>query len=233
MLGKYNLLHKEWLKLVPFLKSDYIKDVYRYLRSRTNKGIEVYPKAENVWRAFRIAPSSVKVVILGQDPYHTPGVANGLCFSSDKAIPPSLRNIFLEMDKEYQKVHKSPSERLKSAFNGKIRPSDIWGFNLVEQGVLLMNTSLTVERGKPGSHTTIWRPVTLEIIKRLQEKYPDIIWVLWGYHARKMAGTNMKYKIICSHPSPLSAYRSFFGSDTFIKINNLLEQQNKTPIKWT
>ncbi len=157
-----------------------------------------------------------KVVILGQDPYYQNGVANGLAFSVNSGckLPSSLKNIFKELKNDL----------------GIIRTNgDLTDWK--NQGVMLLNTSLTVEEGKPGSHINKWKYFTKDLIKDLGNNR-DLIWVLWGNHARSYKKYIKGPVIESSHPSPLAARHSFFGSKPFSKVNELLEKQDKGEIKW-
>ena len=169
---------------------------------------EVFPSKEDVFNAFKyFEPEQTKVVIIGQDPYHQPGQANGLAFSVAPGvkIPPSLRNIFKEMGKT------------------NVESGDLT--YLAKQGVLLINTTLTVQIGKPNSHSIIWKGFTKNLIKNLSEKVDTpIVFMLWGNHAKKMEEVIDKKHIIlkASHPSPLSVYRGgWFGTNHFAKVPNI------------
>ena len=172
-----------------------------------------YPKYENIFNALKMTPyENVKVVIIGQDPYHGEGQAHGLSFSVQKGIakPPSLQNIFKELENDLN---------IPINENGDLTK---WA----KEGVLLLNSILTVEKGKPLSHKDYgWQLLTDHIIKILNKKNTPIVFILWGSFARskKTLITNSKHLIIESaHPSPLSAYNGFFGSKPFSKTNNFL-----------
>ncbi len=186
----------------------------------------VLPPADRVFAGLRtLQPNAVRVVILGQDPYPTPGHANGLAFSVQKDVSPlprSLSNIFKELEEEFGRI---PAH------------GDLSGWT--EQGVLLFNTALTVRVGDAGSHARIgWKTLTHEVIEHLADN-DGIVWVLWGKHAQSFRpliddGKGENGLIIESaHPSPLSARRGFFGSKPFSRINNHLKQLDRTPIEWT
>ncbi len=200
-------------------KKDYFVNIKKQLE-KTNKII--YPKKENIFRALKLTDyNDVKVVILGQDPYHGENEANGLCFSVNKdvKIPPSLRNIFKE---------------LKEDLNIERDNTDLSDWAL--QGILLLNTILTVEKDKPFSHKNLgWNYFTDNIINKINQKKESVIFVLWGNAARekKKLITNKNHIIIESaHPSPLSYTRGFKNSKPFSKINKILKEQNKKEIKW-
>ena len=184
----------------------------------------VFPAHPDVFRAFHLTSfATLKVVILGQDPYHGVGQANGLCFSVSPGVsfPPSLRNIFQELEDDLG-VSKPQSGDLAA-----------WA----EQGILLLNTTLTVRQGAPASHQGKgWETFTDEVIRCISQKKEKIVFVLWGASARRKKSLIDVTKHTCIesvHPSPLSAYRGFFGSKPFSKINQLLRQQGVTEIDWS
>lgn len=188
--------------------------------------VTVYPPAEQVFSALQLTPpEKVKAVILGQDPYHGHGQANGLAFSVSPGVPypPSLRNIFAELESDIGCV--------LPANNGDLTA---WA----KQGVLLLNTSLTVEEGKAGSHAKIgWQKFTKGIIDACANLPQPIVFILWGAHAQELGDAveegPTKKKLTAPHPSPLSAYRGFFGSKPFSKTNQLLMEMGSAPIDWT
>ena len=184
----------------------------------------VFPAHPDVFRAFHLTSfATLKVVILGQDPYHGVGQANGLCFSVSPGVsfPPSLRNIFQELEDDLG-VSKPQSGDLAA-----------WA----EQGILLLNTTLTVRQGAPASHQGKgWETFTDEVIRCISQKKEKIVFVLWGASARRKKSLIDVTKHTCIesvHPSPLSAYRGFFGSKPFSRINQLLRQQGVTEIDWS
>lgn len=194
------------------------------------KGTAYYPSAPDIFKAFNETPSpqEVKVVILGQDPYHD-GNATGLAFDNkyNKKQSPSLRNILHEIilnnDDNYGEILEARCDVYTSHLK-----------HLPEQGVLLLNTALTVEAGKAGSHTKLWEPFTNEIITDLN-KVDDIIWMLWGKHAQsyKHLITNPTHTILeAGHPSPLNRTNPFIGCNHFSIANDILKSKNKTEIKW-
>ena len=183
----------------------------------------VFPPAQDVYAALELTPfESTKVVVLGQDPYHGLGQAHGLSFSvrGNTPIPPSLRNIFQELftDVAIQRE----------------QDGDLTGW--ARQGVLLLNTTLTVREGEPGSHKNRgWEHITDTVMSALNEKPTRVVFVLWGAHARnkKTLITQAHHVVIESaHPSPLSAHRGFFGSKPFSQINSALEDAGLSPIEW-
>ncbi len=182
----------------------------------------IYPQQKDIFNAFKLPYKDVKVVILGQDPYHGEGEAHGYAFSTHaKKLPPSLKNIYKELytdlgiEKDYN--------------NGDLT-------NWQKQGVMLLNTGLTVEKDKPNSHKNIgWHEFTDEVIKKLNEKDTPVVFILWGNNARekKKYITNPKHLIIESaHPSPFSANYGFFGSKPFSRTNNFLKKNNIKEINW-
>ena len=184
----------------------------------------VFPAHPDVFRAFHLTSfANLKVVILGQDPYHGVGQANGLCFSVSPGVsfPPSLQNIFKELEDDLG-ISKPQSGDLAA-----------WA----EQGILLLNTTLTVRQGAPASHQGKgWETFTDEVIRCISQKKEKIVFVLWGASARRKKSLIDVTKHTCIesvHPSPLSAYRGFFGSKPFSRINQLLRQQGTTEIDWS
>lgn len=216
------MINKKWdIVLADEMKKDYFKELGFFIKSEY-KNKTIFPPYENIFDALRYTDyDEIKVVILGQDPYHGLGEANGLCFSvhEDVQMPPSLRNIFKELENDLGIVR------------DKKDLSD-WA----KQGVLLLNAIMTVEKDKPLSHKDRgWEIFTDNIIKYLNDREQPIIFVLWGGFARskKSLITNKKHYIIESaHPSPLSAYRGFFGSKPFSQINNILDENKQDTIKW-
>ena len=183
---------------------------------------EIYPPKKDVFNAFRLNYKDVKVVILGQDPYHGTGEAHGYAFSCLKTpIPPSLKNIYKEL---YDDLGIE-----KDMLDGNLLP---W----VKQGVMLLNTGLTVEKDKPNSHKDLdWDIFTDEVIRKLNERDKPLVFILWGNNARKKRDliTNPNHLVIESaHPSPFSARNGFFGSKPFSKTNEFLIKNNINPIKW-
>ena len=216
-------IEKSWLtQLSSEFEKDYMKKLSLFLKEE-KKTKTIYPLGSKIFNAFNLTPfSEVKVVILGQDPYHGPNQANGLSFSVNKSfpIPPSLKNIFRELfdDLGIQPSNSGCLER--------------WS----NQGVLLLNTYLTVERGKPGSHRDIgWERFTDYVLSKLNENKKNIVYLLWGKHAQEKVkiinSTNNKI-IKSAHPSPYSANYGFFGSRPFSKANNFLMNTNQTKINW-
>lgn len=197
-------------KLIEFVKSEYQKH-------------SVYPKGQDIFRAFDQCPlDHVKVVILGQDPYHGRGQANGLCFSVHEgvAFPPSLVNIFKEIKEDLGK---------EIPPHGSL---DRWA----EQGVLLLNATLTVRAHQAGSHQKKgWEEFTDAVVRVLAEKKKDLVYMLWGSYAQKkgaIVNTDQNLVLKAVHPSPLSAYRGFFGCKHFSQANAYLAQNGVGEIEW-
>ena len=187
------------------------------------KSNEVYPKGSDIFNAFNLCPfDKLKVVIIGQDPYHGYGQANGLCFSvnSNIKIPPSLKNIYKELKFNYSDF----------TFND----GDL--SNWANQGVLLLNSILTVRKGQPGSHKQIgWEIFTDSVIKTISKRKKKIVFILWGAFAKsksKLIDKNKHLILESSHPSPFSAYSGFFHQNHFIKTNDYLSKNGYKKIDW-
>lgn len=203
------------------------KDYYKSLEKEINKRYEtttVFPEKQNIFKAFSLTKlDNLKVVILGQDPYHGFGQAQGLAFSTPANIknPPSMQNILKEIQSDLGK--KSICE------DGDLTP---WA----KQGVLLLNTILTVEEAKPKSHHNLgWEVFTDNIIKYISDNCEDTIFILWGSSAiskTKLIDTKKHHILTAPHPSPLSSYRGFFGCKHFSQTNNILKSLNKEAIIW-
>lgn len=200
-----------YLSLREFLKREYTRET-------------VYPPMEDIFNALRYTSyADCRVVLLGQDPYHGRGQAHGLCFSVREGTPPppSLQNIFKELSQELS---------IPIPTSGELTG---WA----KQGVLLLNTTLTVREGQPQSHKGQgWEILTDRIISLLNEKDTPIVFLLWGGNAKSKRAliTNPRHKILaCAHPSPLSAYHGFFGCGHFSETNDFLKQNGLTPIDWS
>lgn len=202
---------------------EYFKNLAQFVRAEYSHAV-VYPPPKNIFRAFELCPfDQVKVVILGQDPYHGAGQANGLCFAvgGDIALPPSLKNIFKEVESDLEEplVHRTGDlER--------------WA----RQGVLLLNATLTVRASSAGSHQNRgWEEFTDAVVRALNEKKEHLVFILWGNYARQKGAhiDRARHCVIESaHPSPFSASSGFFGSKPFSKANAYLKAHNKKPIDW-
>ncbi|WP_195990319.1 uracil-DNA glycosylase [Clostridium sp. D53t1_180928_C8] len=218
-----NILKNDWKEL---LENEFSKEYYQTLRQfliEEYKTKKIYPDKYDIFNALHFTPyKDIKVVILGQDPYHGPGQAHGLSFSVNPGVktPPSLLNIYKELNSDLDCYIPN---------NGYLKK---WA----DQGVLLLNTSLTVRAGEANSHKNIgWQVFTDKIISLVNEKDDPVVFLLWGNNAikKKELITNKKHLILSSvHPSPLSASRGFLGSKPFSKINNFLISVNKDPIDW-
>jgi uracil-DNA glycosylase len=202
----------------------YFQHMMKFVKSERATGKTIYPPSQDVFNAFNITElTKIKVVILGQDPYHGPNQAHGLCFSvlPNVKIPPSLVNIYKE---------------LAADISGFTIPQHGFLQSWAEQGVLLLNTVLTVEQAKAHSHAKIgWERFTDRVIQQLSEHCDGLVFLLWGSHAQKKGSvidTHKHYVLSAPHPSPLSAYRGFFGCQHFSQTNDLLKQQSKSQINW-
>jgi uracil-DNA glycosylase len=211
----------DWQKALALDKS-YFADLEKFLNSERKK-YQVYPAQEDLFKAFDFCDfKEVKVVILGQDPYHGPRQAMGLSFSVPRGekIPPSLRNIYKELDADLG---------ISPALDGDLSP---WA----DQGVLLLNTSLSVRDSEPGTHSKgHWEKLSAQVLQSLSEQRESIVFVLWGAHAQshsKLLDSQKHLVIESVHPSPLSANRGFFGSKPFSKINHYLESTGQKAVDW-
>ncbi len=210
----YELLKDEWQK-------DYFKKLQQFLKVEYNTQL-IYPKAENVFNALNLIKyDDVKVVIIGQDPYINEGQAHGLCFSVEKVVPPpSLVNIYKELNDDL------------GCYIPKSGNLTKWA----KQGVLLLNSVLTVRAGHSYSHKGMgWETLTHRIIELIAERKEPVVFILWGNGAKSIVkGIDLSkhYVIESAHPSPLSAYNGFWGSKPFSKTNNFLKSIGKEPIDW-
>lgn len=217
-------LHPSWLKcLADEFERPSMQALKQFLASELQAGKVIYPVAEDWFNAFNSTPfDQVKVVILGQDPYHGPGQAHGLCFSVLPGVrpPPSLLNIFKEIHRDLG---------LPIASDGCLQR---WA----EQGVLLLNATLTVEQGSAGAHQGKgWEPLTDRAIQQLSDQREGLVFLLWGSYAQKKGqfiDASKHLVLKTAHPSPLSAYRGFKGCGHFSKVNVYLEAQGQSPIDW-
>lgn len=184
---------------------------------------KVFPPKDQIFTAFKLCPlEDIKVVIVGQDPYHEYGQAHGLAFSVQNGVkmPPSLQNIYKEISNEFG---------YKMSTNGDLS-------NWAKQGVFLLNSSLTVNEGRAGSHKEYgWQIFTKKVIQHINQNCNGIVFLLWGRHAIEVGkdiDKSKNYVLTSAHPSPLSAYNGFFGNNHFIKANQILEGLGKEPIDW-
>jgi uracil-DNA glycosylase len=226
-LIKY-LTSPNWAKaLASNFQMPYFMELASFLQKEIAAQKTIFPALPQVFEAFNLCDlNQVKVVIIGQDPYHQPGQANGLAFSVAKGqpLPPSLRNIFKELAND-----KEAAQQSKEKLNGDLAA---WA----KQGVLLLNTVLTVEAAKPNAHSNKgWEIFTDQTIRLLNEQEQPLVFILWGKPAQskiKLIDTSKHFCIESPHPSPLAAYRGFFGSKPFSKTNNYLKSLGKAPIVW-
>ena len=217
-------IDESWkIELIDEFNSSYMSELRLFLKEQLQMKKKIFPPMHKVFDAFNLTPlDKVKVVIVGQDPYHGEGQANGLSFSVGEfmKIPPSLQNIFKELFTDL---------RLTSPQNGNL---EYWA----KQGVLMLNSSLTVEKGLPGSHQGKgWEKFTNEVLKIINEKKENIVFILWGKKAQEKGSflDRKRHLVIESvHPSPFSVHNGFFGSKPFSKTNQYLKNNNIQPIDW-
>ena len=224
-------INTDWSSLLLQVYDNNVSD-FELLEKQLNKetidfeGLkEIYPPENIIFKTFDFFNvNDLKVVILGQDPYHGPEQAMGMCFSVPNhiKIPPSLVNIYKEIKRCYYDNYEIPSHGNLTHWN--------------EQGILLLNTSLTVRQSSPNSHLKYWRKITNDIIKTISNNTNNIIFLLWGNHAiskKKLIDCEKHYVLTSNHPSPLSANRGgWFGNTHFFKTNKILKSLNKNEIKW-
>ncbi len=217
-------LHESWKsRLVDALTSPHMQALRAFLLQQRERGVTVYPPAGQIFAALDATPfERVKVVILGQDPYHGPNQAHGLSFSVPRgiAVPPSLQNIFAEIQRDL----------------GLPIPDSGCLQSWAEQGVLLLNSVLTVEAGRAGSHQSKgWEPFTDAIIDALSQQRLGLVFILWGSYAQakgRVIDRNRHCVLKAPHPSPLSAYRGFMGCGHFSAANRYLQGEGQIPIDW-
>lgn len=217
-------IHPEWENILQeTFESEYFKALIHFVKSAYGSA-KCFPPGKLIFNAFDLCPpEKTKVVILGQDPYHGPGQAHGLCFSVPRGVPhpPSLINIFKELEKDV----KTPYPK-----SGNLSP---WA----KQGVLLLNTTLTVQANRAGSHQGKgWEKFTDQVIHILSNNYKNIVFLLWGSYAKqkiKIIDREKHFVLTSGHPSPLSANRGYwFGNSHFSKTNDYLTSKGKKPINW-
>ncbi len=211
-------------RLLGDLKSDAMQRLRDFLRAEKAAGKAIYPPGKNIFAAFDATPfEQVRAVILGQDPYHGPGQAHGLCFSVPEGvdIPPSLANIFAEIERDLRVPR--PAHGCLSAW--------------AERGVLLLNSVLTVERGRAGSHQGKgWEALTDRVISLLCAERDGLVFFLWGAYAQakgKLVDPRRHLVLRAPHPSPLSAHRGFIGCGHFSRCNDYLQRRGTAPINWS
>lgn len=201
----------------------YMKSLKNFLQQEKDAGQVIYPRGPEIFNALNITPfDSVRAVIIGQDPYHGEGQAHGLSFSVREgiAIPPSLRNIYKEIDNEYGATRRTHGDLTAWA----------------RQGVLLLNATLTVRESQPGSHQNKgWETFTDAIIRAVNERHDHVVFMLWGSYAQKKGAVIDRRRhlvLTAPHPSPLSAHRGFLGCGHFSKANEYLTAQGRPAINW-
>lgn len=201
----------------------YMQQLGEFLRTEKAAGKVIFPPGPLIFNALNTTPlEKVKVVIIGQDPYHGPGQAHGLCFSVQPGVPtpPSLQNIYKELQRDLN---------LPIPNHGYLQ-------HWAEQGVLLLNTSLTVEQARAGSHANAgWQLFTDKVIEVVSQRCENLVFLLWGSHAQskqKLIDAQKHLILKSAHPSPLSAYRGFLGNGHFSRTNKFLEQHGLAPIDW-
>ena len=217
-------LDESWkLRLAKEFEASYFKELKQFLLAEKDSKYVVYPPGSMIFNAFNRTPfENIKVVIIGQDPYHGAGQANGLCFSVSDGIPPppSLKNIFKELHADLG---------FEIPVSGNLEK---WA----DQGVLLLNACLTVRAGQPASHQNIgWEQFTNAVIRLISEEKEGIIFLLWGKFAQQkevIIDTGKHFLLKAAHPSPFSAYNGFLGCKHFSKVNEILLQTKRTPIDW-
>lgn len=222
MINNLSDIEESWrIILNNEFEKDYFIELNNFLINERMETI-IFPKNKNIFNAFNLCPfTKIKIVVVGQDPYHQDNQADGLAFSTKNNIktPPSLQNIFKE---------------IKTDVNSEKKTNNL--SNWATQGILLLNTVLTVQKNNPGSHQKRgWELFTNSIISKISEKKEGVIFMLWGRYAKNKITLIDKYKhyiLTAAHPSPLSAYNGFFGCKHFSQANTILIQQNKNPINW-
>lgn len=213
-----------WAKVLkPEFEKPYFEGIVKFLKEEKAAGKVIYPPGPEIFSAFTLTPfDQVKAVLIGQDPYHGAGQAHGLCFSVRKGItvPPSLVNMYKELKADLD---------IDPPNHGFLQQ---WA----EQGLLMLNASLTVEAGKPMSHSKIgWEQFTDAVIRTISDQKEGVVFLLWGKFAQQkeaLIDTSKHFVLKSAHPSPFSATAGFFGSRPFSQTNKLLKQQGKEPINW-
>lgn len=217
-------LEQSWLEVLGGeFDQDYMRSLRAFLRERKAQGAQIYPATSQWFAAFNSTPfEQVKIVILGQDPYHGPGQAHGLCFSVQPGVPvpPSLQNMYKELQSDV----------------GVAIPNHGYLQHWAEQGVLLLNNVLTVEQGQAGAHQGRgWERFTDAAVRALNSQREGLVFLLWGSHAQKKGAVidpSRHLVLKAPHPSPLSAYRGYFGCGHFSTANHYLESRGQSPIDW-
>jgi uracil-DNA glycosylase len=229
------VLEDSWKeRLLPEFEQPYMRQLGAFLRSERENGKRIYPRGSDIFAALDLTPfEAVRVVIIGQDPYHGPGQAHGLCFSVQPGVPepPSLVNIFEEINRDMHDPAEpgGNAERRLTRGRGCLLP---WA----RQGVLLLNAVLTVEQGRAGSHQGRgWEVFTDRIVSLLNEEREGLVFLLWGAYAQRkgsIVDRRRHHVLTAPHPSPLSAHRGFLGCRHFSKANRYLVARGEPPIDW-
>ncbi|MBN2658119.1 MAG: uracil-DNA glycosylase [Spirochaetales bacterium] len=217
-------LHDSWLAVMADeFEKPYMTELHHFLVEEKKQGKTIFPPGQQIFSALDRTPfEKVKVVIIGQDPYHGPGQAHGLCFSVQPGVdpPPSLVNIYKEMESDL----------------GLTPPGHGCLNSWADRGILLLNAVLTVESRKAGSHQGRgWEQFTDRVIRELEEKRENLVFILWGSYARKKGNfirRDRHFVLESPHPSPLSSYRGFFGSRPFSRTNEYLVKTGQEPVQW-
>lgn len=217
-------IHPEWQDFIQKeLAKPYFNEINAGIERSIAAGKRVFPPKEDVFAVFSQSKRNIKVVILGQDPYHGFGQAHGLAFSVQRGvkIPPSLRNIYIELESDIE-GYKAPQDGDLTAW--------------CDEGVFLLNAVMTVEEKSAGSHAKLgWEKFTAAVIDEINQSCTNVVFILWGSHAQKKAANvdSSKHCILKSvHPSPLSSYRGFLGSKPFSQANVYLIKNQKSPVNW-
>jgi uracil-DNA glycosylase len=229
------VLHDSWKRvLLPEFDKAYMRELRTFLANEKAAKKVIYPRGPEIFAALDLTPlETVKVVIIGQDPYHGPNQAHGLCFSVKEGVeePPSLLNIFQEIGEDMQDAAVPGGNP-----NGRIAPGHGNLAPWAAQGVLLLNAVLTVERSRPASHQGRgWEMFTDRVVEVLNREREGLVFMLWGSYAQRkgaIVDRNRHYVLSAPHPSPLSAHRGFFGCRHFSKANRYLADRGQTPINW-
>ncbi len=225
IFGQVEKINNDWHDVFSKESSqEYFQELHSFINQRS-KEATIYPPAEDIFTAFHLTSlKETKVVIIGQDPYHGEGQAHGLSFSVPEGmkIPPSLRNMYKELTENFTDFEIPSSGNLES-----------WA----KQGVLLLNAVLTVEQSKAGSHQKKgWEKFTDQVVKYINDHQSNVVFILWGSYAQKKGKTidrDKHFVLEGLHPSPLSAYRGFFGCQHFLKANEYLKSHGKEEVNWS
>ena len=229
-------IEPSWFELIGGeFDQPYMQELSQFLRTEKQKGKRIYPPGEAIFAAFDHTPvNNVKVVIIGQDPYHGPNQAHGLCFSVKPGIepPPSLKNIFQEINTDLQAQDQTPDQPEPRQISGNQGLLTGWA----RQGVLLLNSVLTVQASQAGSHQGKgWERFTDAVVTELANEREGLVFMLWGSYAQKKGAVVDRERHLvlqAPHPSPLSAHRGFFGCRHFSQANQYLQEMNQSPIDW-